>query len=176
MKKIYGLISVLTVLGFMMAGCNSSSGTGGLGPVDMEALVGKWRIESMKQEGTMRVTTTTPPKDTTTSLNDTAIFSDSTYYTQFKADMTFIANEPSQGLPKSTSTVAVLTGTWSLSGSTLTTIYKSTPTAAKTDTLKSEVGISNSRLTSISHMQKTYSFGGMTYTTNLTQTYTAVRM
>ncbi len=163
------------MLGIMLAGCNSSSGSG-LGPVDMASLVGKWRIETMKHEGTMRITTTTPPHDTTTALKDSAIYTDSTYYTQFKSDMTFIANQPSLGLPKLTSRSAVLTGTWSLAGSTLTTIYKSTPTATKTDTLISEVGITNSRLTSVSHMRNTYSFGVTTYTTDITYTYTAAKM
>jgi hypothetical protein len=177
MKKVYGSFMMLTMLGLMMAGCNSSSGSGsGLGPVDMASLVGKWRIETMKQTGTMRVTTTTPPHDTTTSLNDSASYTDSTYFVQFNADLTFFSNDPDERLPKSRKLGAILMGTWSLSGSTLTTIFRSDSEEPGSDTVKAEVGISGNKLTSISRIVTSNSYSGSTISSDITYTYVSVKM
>lgn len=177
MKKVYGSFMMLTMLGLMMAGCNSSSGSGsGLGPVDMASLVGKWRIETMKQTGTMRVTTTTPPHDTTMSLNDSGSYTDSTYYVQFNGNMTFISNQPDERLLKSRRLGAMLMGTWSLSGSTLTTIFRSDSEEPGSDTVKAEVGISGNKLTSVSHIVTSNSYSGSTISSDITYTYVSVKM
>jgi hypothetical protein len=175
MKKVYGSFMMLTMLGLMMAGCNSSSGSG-LGPVDMASLVGKWRIETMKQTGTMRVTTTTPPHDTTTSINDSGSYTDSTYFVQFNEDMTFFSNDPDERLLKSRKLGAMLMGTWSLSGSTLTTIFRSDSEEPGSDTVKAEVGISGNKLTSVSRIVTSNSYSGTTYSMDVTYTNVSVKM
>jgi hypothetical protein len=181
MKKGYASFVGVLVFGLILAGCNSSGGGGGLGPVDMASLIGKWRIATMVQKGTMRMTMTQPVARDTTIILDTAMtYSDSSYYTQFNSDHTFSSNQPGGMLEKAGAAEAIkaiaaeLTGTWSLSGSTLQTIFNSTPT--KADTLNSEVGITGNKLTIISATHSVNTYNTMTYTTDITFTYTATKM
>lgn len=154
MNKRHGILLAMAALGLFFAGCNKATGAGAdaLGDVTGETIVGKWYVRHLVEHGTIS-NHVTVPKDTTlvTHIDKDTVITSNDYYMEIKADGSVSTNVPT--VAKVAAKVAAVnlyisSGTWTLSGHTLKTVYG-------TDTTTSEVGISGGQLTTVSHVNKT---------------------
>ncbi len=152
-----GLRIILAAAGFglALAACDSTGGAS-LGPVDTGSLVGKWQMTSIREQGREEMKMTSPiSKDTVMNTDTTMNYSDPSYYLEFKADNSCNLSQPAN--PATAKSAAVEPCTWSLSGSTLTLQLTN-----QAEVTKSQVGITGKILTSVSTVDTTVSFSGVT--------------
>lgn len=124
-KKL--LAACMLGLGLVAMGCNGD-GDGGLGPAPSnDELIGTWYLREVATKGT--ITMKFPPLfDTTINIDTVETYTGTTYYIEFKADKTYVTNSPDSDVTpdfefefeKRSAGSVQETGTWSLSGSTLT--------------------------------------------------------
>jgi len=138
----------MAVLGLLFSGCDST-GSSVLGPISNESIVGKWYVRHLVEHGSISNHITTP-KDTTlvTPIDEDTVLTGNEYYVDIKADGTLTFNSPVAMAKAAAEAANVTSGKWTLSGSTLKTVYGA-------DTTTAEVGISGGQLTTVSHVNKT---------------------
>ncbi|MDB5105177.1 MAG: hypothetical protein JWP91_2866 [Fibrobacteres bacterium] len=168
MKIKNGLIGFSLVLGLFLAACDSGDSTAPVGSGD---LVGKWFYRKGVTQGTIHATGTFAgvKYDSTTVIDTTETWTDNTYFIEFKSDNSYTANSPEDiggGSPKISSVAGMETGTWSVSGSTLTTI------SSEKDTTKLNVAVSGNNLTGSIVFDSTQTENGFTITSHVTATLT----
>lgn len=127
MKKMLGITLGLVGFGLLLAGCDSSSGGTA---VSNDDLVGKWVINKEVTKGFFSYTPT-GGQEFKINIDTTQTYTGSDYYVEFKADKSYSANYPSSNqTTKRSAASAVETGTWSISGNTVTTISSVGDTSA----------------------------------------------
>lgn len=110
-KATRGFPAMSLGIGLLLAACNG--GGDGATAVAEGDLIGKWILRKYHSEGHFKLGTLTFPLDEDTT------FTDDKSYIHLKADHSFVSDIPD---PASEGETTVEIGTWSLAGSTLTTI------------------------------------------------------
>jgi hypothetical protein len=164
MKKILGWMAAAAMGLGLLAGCNGGGGAA-LGPVDATSLEGKWYLRSSQEHGST-TTHLTVPKDTTivTVINKDTTYTGTDQSTEIKSDGTYISiTSAGANLPPATST-----GTWTLSGNTLSV----TLTGQTNPAVEFKVGISGGILTAVYNRNNTTTsaYSSITYDVTVTTT------
>lgn len=140
MVRIKSTLAGLFCIGLMLAGCNGGDGATAVAEGD---LIGKWILTSFQSKGYMKLTIFGTPQ--TIPLDTTETYTDNANYYDFKADHTFTANTPEPdmgaGLGLEKAAAGLESGTWSLSGNTLTTISTESG-STESDTMDIKVSLS----------------------------------
>ena len=164
MKLKNGLIGFAAAMGLLLGACNS--GGDSTSPVAAADLIGNWFYRSSETKGSIRSQFTVGGKtyDTTTVIDTSETYTGNEYYIEFKSDSSYTANSPDVGpeAEKSTAAADLETGTWSVSGSTLTTI------SSDKDTAKVNIAISGNTLNGTMAIDTTSAEGGFSMTTHVT--------
>ena len=170
MKLKHGLIGLSVVLGLFLTACEP--GGGSTTPVAAADLIGKWLYRSEVAKGTIKTHAVIAGQtfDTTTTIDTTHTYTGSEYYIEFKSDNTYTANSPEMnGAAKASAASALETGTWAVSGATLTTI------STTKDTAVVNVAISGTTLTGTMAIDDTNSEGTYSQITHVDITITMAK-
>ena len=168
MKMKNGLIGLALVTGLVLAACNS--GTDSAAPVAAGDLVGKWFYRHETTKGSIKSHYVLAGKayDTTVVLDHDTAYTGTTYYMEFKADNTYSSNSPDDEveMEKTSAVSSMETGTWSLSGATLTMI------SSDSNTAKINIAVSGTTLTGSVAFDSTATANTTTITTHMNSTLT----
>jgi hypothetical protein len=139
MKKILGLTLGVMSLGLMLVGCDSSSGPTAVSATD---LTGKWLINKQTSKGTIAYTPAGQAEIKIAVDTATNYSAADNYFVQFDANGSYTANFPSTGGPlaKRAAKAANETGSWKVSGNTITTISSDDDTTDVTAAISGNSG------------------------------------
>lgn len=164
MKKAVALFCI--GIAAVMISCGDKSPTGGGGGPSETDLVGKWTFNTVHSVGTVRMQIPSVI-DTTENVDSTTTCSGGDDWVDVKADKSYqlSVNDPTMGSNAET-------GTWTLSGSTLTMI-----STGNTDTTVLTVSVSGTSgsFTRTESSTETDPTMGMTITYNVTATISATK-
>ena len=140
-KTIAKWIGILAVLGLMLTAC--SSGGGGSTAVSEADLTGKWILNQSHAIGSISARDGAGKVLFSLNIDTTILYSGSAYYLDLKADHGYVANyppNPALGIGKVSAAALMETGTWSVSGSILTTITTDGDTVKTKATVSGKAG------------------------------------
>lgn len=140
MLKTKGWIAGLFGMSLLLAACNGGDGATAVSEAD---LVAKWYFKRSVAKGFIRTVDASGKELFRFNVDEDTTYAGNTHYIEFVANHTYTANYPEDAgdIPLKRAARPIETGTWSVSGNTVTTI------SSEGDTSKVAAAISGSNAT-----------------------------
>lgn len=167
MKTAVKWMGILAGFGLMLAACNS--GGGGATAVSEADLTGKWILNESTSKGSISIKDAKGKVLISTNFDTTITYPGVAYYLDLKADHNYTANYPNLGFGKVAAVAPVETGTWSVSGNTLTTI------TTDRDTVKTQATVSGKSGTFLMKYYESESDDEGSFVTDIDNTFSATK-
>ena len=141
MKTAAKWMGILAGLGLMLTACDS--GGDGATAVSETDLTGKWFLSKSDSKGSISIKDAKGKVLFSSNFDTTITYPAATYYLDLKADHNYTANyppNPALGIGKVSAVALMESGTWSVSGNTVTTITTDGDTVKTTATVSGKTG------------------------------------